>query len=252
MDISLQRDGLILRGRLEGTNKLSNDTVVIMFHGFQGNLGYHPGKLIYDLSATLNDAGLPTLRFDFAGCGQSDGKFSDMTVFGEILDALSIIDFARSKMHAHHIYLVGHSQGGVVASMVAAYDHDLIDKLVLMAPAATLKDDALMGECQGTTYDPNRVPLTVSVHGIDVGGQYFRLAQLLPIYETAQHYEGPALIIHGLADQVVSPDASRKYNVIMPHSILHLLPGEGHDLEGRHLPQIKQLVMTFLKSSRNV
>lgn len=246
MEVSVQRDGLILRGRLEGTNQLENDRVVIMFHGFQGNLGYHTGKLLYDLSAAITKTGLPTLRFDFDGCGHSDGQFSDMTVFSELLDAMKIIDFARTKMHAQHIYLVGHSQGGVVASMVAAYYRDIIEKLVILAPAATLKDDALAGKCQGTKYDPNHIPVNVPVHGIDVSGQYFRTAQLMPIYETAQHYDGPALVIHGLADQIVSPEASRKYHVIFPNSVLHLIKGEGHLLEGPELPTIKKLVTEFL------
>lgn len=247
MEVSVERDGLILRGRLEGTDTLKNDRVVIMFHGFQGNLGYQPGKLLYDLSDSITRAGLPTLRFDFDGCGKSDGNFDQMTVLGELLDAMQIIDFARTKMAAKHIYLVGHSQGGVVASMVAAYYRDIIEKLVILAPAATLKDDALVGECQGTKYDPTHIPVQVPVHGINVNGQYFRTAQLLPIYETAQHFDGPVLIIHGLADQIVSPKASQKYNVIFPNSVLHLLEGEGHLLEGPKLSEIKELVTNFLK-----
>lgn len=246
MEITIQRDGLKLSGVLEGTDHLENDRVAILFHGFQGNRGYQAGKLLYDLSHALNQAGLPTLRFDFAGCGQSEGRFVDMTVFSEILDGMHIIDFARSKMHAHHIYLVGHSQGGVVASMLAGYYRDVIEKLVLLAPAATLKDDALQGVCQGTQYDPNHIPLKVNVHDQEVGGEYFRTAQLMPIYETAQHFANPALIIHGLNDQIVSPAASRKYNVILPKSTLHLLEGEDHLLEGSQLNEILHLVADFL------
>lgn len=247
MDVTIKRDGLTLRGILEGTDTLENEQVAILMHGFQGDRGYHQGKLLYDLAPVINQAGIPTLRFDFDGCGQSDGDFDHMTVLSEILDGMQMIDFARSKMHAKKIYLVGHSQGGVVASMLAGYYRDLIDKLVLMAPAATLKDDALIGECQGTKYDPNHIPLTVSVHDQTVSGQYFRTAQLLPIYETAQHFMGPALLIHGLADQVASPEASRKYNVILPTSELHLIEGEGHLLNGEREPEILRLVADFLQ-----
>lgn len=246
MEIAIQRDGLTLRGVLEGTDHLENKKVVILFHGFQGDRGYQKGKLLYDLAEKLSAAGIPNLRFDFAGCGESQGSFADMTVLSELLDGMKIIDFARSQMHAEEISLVGHSQGGVVASMLAGYYRDVINKLVLLAPAATLKDDALKGECQGTEYDPNHIPLEVLVHGQTVGGQYFRTAQLLPIYETAQHFTNPALLIHGLDGQVVSPEASRKYNVILPQSELHLLPGEDHMLEGKKLPETLQLVTDFL------
>jgi pimeloyl-ACP methyl ester carboxylesterase len=247
MKVTIKRDGLTLRGVLEGTDQVQNSRVTILMHGFQGNRGYHPGKLLYDLAPVLNQSGIPTLRFDFDGCGESDGDFANMTVLSELLDGMAIIDFARAKMNAKHICLVGHSQGGVVASMLAGYYRDIIERLVLMAPAATLKEDALAGECQGTRYDPHHIPLAVPVHGQNVSGQYFRTAQLLPIYETAQHFAGPSLLIHGRDDQVVSPAASQKYNVILPNSELHLIEGEGHLLNGPREGAILKMVAAFLQ-----
>ena len=247
MEVEIKREGRTLRGLLEVTATLHNDHVAILMHGFMGDRGNYQGKLLYDLSHALNDAGIPTLRFDFAGCGESDGNFAEMTVLSELLDGMAIIDYARTTLGAKKIDLVGHSQGGVVASMLAGYYRDVIAKLVLLAPAATLKDDALKGEFQGSKYDPNQIPLTVPVHGQAVSGQYFRTAQLLPIYETAQHFAGPTLIVHGEDDQVVSPEAARKYNVIFPQSKLYLMPGEGHLPEGPKLAEILQTVTTFLQ-----
>lgn len=246
MDVTIKRDGLTLRGVLEGTDKLENKRIAILFHGFKADRGYESGNLLYDLSHALNEKGIPTLRFDFDGCGKSDGEFSDMTVFSEISDGMKILDYVRTQIRPEQIYLVGHSQGGVVASMLAAYYRDIVTKEVLLAPAATLKDDALRGECQGATYNPNHIPLTVDVHGFTVSGEYFRIAQLLPIYETAQHFMGPALLIHGTADSVVSPDASKKYNVILPNSQLHLIEGEEHRLNGSREKEVIQLVENFL------
>ena len=248
MEITLKRDGLKLYGLLEGTTTIKNDTIAILMHGFKGNLGYDDSKILYALSHYLNQQGIPTLRFDFAGSGNSDGKFENMTVFSEILDGMKIIDYARNVIQAKKIYLIGHSQGGVVASMLAGYYRDVITKLVLLAPAATLKDDALHGVCQGSHYDPNHIPPTVDVNGFTVGGDYFRTAQLMPIYETAQHDSGPTLLIHGENDQVVSPAASEKYNVIMLDSELHLIPDEGHMFNGSHRDEILQLVASFLKN----
>lgn len=246
MEVTIKRAGLNLYGLLEGTTTLENDSIAILMHGFKGDLGYDETKILPVLAHALNKAGLPTLRFDFDGCGKSDGRFEDMTVASEILDGMKVIDFVRQKVKAKHIYLVGHSQGGVVASMLAAYYRDIIEKLVLLAPAATLKSDALKGVCQGSTYDPNHIPDIVEVGGFKVGGDYFRLAQLLPIYETAQHYGGPVLLIHGTADQVVSPEASRKYHVILPDSELHLIDGEGHMFDGPNRPEVVKLVTNFL------
>ncbi|WP_295745598.1 alpha/beta fold hydrolase [uncultured Limosilactobacillus sp.] len=246
MELKIEREQLKLHALLEGTTSLVNDSIAILMHGFKGDLGYDDHQLLPTIAKALNQAGLPTLRFDFAGCGKSDGHFVDMTVPGEILDGMRVIDFVRQQVKPQHLYLIGHSQGGVVASMLAAYYRDIIDKVVLLAPAATLKDDALAGVCQGATYDPQHIPDEVTVGGWPVGGNYFRTAQLLPIYETAQHFANPVLLIHGTADQVVSPAASQKYNVILPDSQLHLIDDEGHMFDGPHRSTVVSLITNFL------
>lgn len=45
--------------------------------------------------------------------------------------------------------------------MLAGLYPDIIKKVVLLAPAAQLKDDALKGDTQGATYNPDRIPATV-------------------------------------------------------------------------------------------
>lgn len=246
MESTIKRDGLNLHGLLEGTDKIENDTIAILMHGFKGDLGYDDSKILYALSHYLNDQGLPTIRFDFDGCGKSDGRFEDMTVYSEILDGIKILDYVRNTVKAKHIYLVGHSQGGVVSSMLAGYYRDTIEKLALLAPAATLKPDALDGVCQGSIYDPTHIPDSVNVSGFEVGGAYFRIAQLLPIYQTAEYYNRETLLIHGLDDQVVSPNASRKFHTLLPKSELHLIEGEGHLFTGKNRPKVLKLVGDFL------
>ena len=69
--------------------------------------------------------------------------------------------------------------------MLAGLYPDIIKKLVLLAPAATLKEDAIKGICMGTKYDTENIPETVLVDGQhEVGGHYFRIAKSLAIYET--------------------------------------------------------------------
>jgi pimeloyl-ACP methyl ester carboxylesterase len=246
MDITIKRDGLKLHGLLEGTDKIENETIVILMHGFKADLGYNDSYILYNLSHYLNERGLPTIRFDFDGCGKSDGEFKDMTVFSEILDGIKILDYVRNTVKAKHIYLVGHSQGGVVASMLAGYYRDVVEKLALLAPAATLKKDAINGVCQGSTYDPLHIPETVDVSGFKVGGAYFRIAQLLPIYQTAMHYNRKVLLIHGSADKIVSPEASKRFNVLLPKSQLHIIKGESHLLNDQGRPEVLKLVGDFL------
>ena len=99
-----------------------------------------------------------------------------MTIFNELADANAVLNFAQRLKGVRRIYLLGHSQGGVIASLMAAYYPDLITKLVLMSPAATLIDDARLGICQGGVYDPHHIPNTVTVKQKTISGFYFRTA----------------------------------------------------------------------------
>lgn len=228
MDVEIKRDGLTLRGTFTKPTA-SKFNLVILMHGFTSNRGVEPDQLLYQLAEILAKRGLATLRFDFNGHGQSDGKFEDMTVLNEIGDGKAILDYARNISGVEKIYLLGHSQGGVVASMLAGYYHDKIDKLALLAPAATLKDDALKGDTQGYTYDPQNIPDTLPIKkGLTLGGFYLRTAQTLPIYEVAKRYQGPVCLIHGLKDTVVNNIASRRYDDVYDHDTLHLLADADH------------------------
>lgn len=227
MDVEIKRDGLTLRGTLNKPQEKFN--LVVLMHGFTSNRGVEPEQLLFQLAKHLEELGFATLRFDFNGHGQSDGKFADMTVLNEIADGKAILDYARSLAGVQKIYLLGHSQGGVVASMLAGYYPDKISKLALLAPAATLKDDALKGDTQGYTYDPHNVPDQLAIKkGLTLGGFYIRTAQTLPIYEVAKQYHGPVCLIHGLNDIVVNKIASTRYDDVYQNDQLHLLDGADH------------------------
>ena len=117
MNVALKRDGLTLRGELLLPEKDSYDIAILM-HGFTGNRN---GELLTALADALLEKGVASVRFDFNGHGDSDGKLEDMTVLNEIADAKVILDYAKSLEHVRNIFLFGHSQGGVVASMIAGY-----------------------------------------------------------------------------------------------------------------------------------
>ncbi|MEO5284928.1 alpha/beta hydrolase [Limosilactobacillus allomucosae] len=225
--IMIKRDGLMLHGLIDIPNQDEFDLVILM-HGFTSDLGYAKGQLLYDLTPALQQKGLGTLRFDFNGHGKSEGRLSEMTILNELADANAVLNFARQLKGIQHIYLLGHSQGGVIASLMAAYYPDAISKLVLMSPAATLVDDARLGICQGSIYNPHHIPDTITVNQKTIGGFYFRTAQLLPLYDIAKHFDGPVCLIHGTDDTIVNPSASLRYNDVYKNSILNLIPNCDH------------------------
>lgn len=203
--------------------------LVILCHGFGGNLGFHLWPL---LAERLNDHGIGILRFDFNGCGSSDGQFQDMTVGNEIDDLLDVIAYARTLDKFSSISLLGHSQGGVVAGMAAGEcGAAQIKALVLMSAAAVLRDDALRGASQGAIYDPwhlDKPYYEVPGRDLKIGRHYIQNAMTLPIYQVTAGYSGPALIMNGMADRIVPYTYAQRYGRALHDSELILVPGEDH------------------------
>ena len=221
--------------------------VVIIMHGFMGNKDGMLEKLIAD---KLAENGTATVRFDFNGHGESEGPFSGMTVPNEIEDAKLVYEYVRSLPFAGDIAMTGHSQGGVVASMTAGdLGFDNVKCVVLLAPAAVLRDDAIRGSTMGARYNPLDPPELIPLFGdLKLGGEYIRTAFSLPIYETAKKYTGPACIIHGTGDQVVPYTYGERYHYIWPGSELHILHAADHGFS-RNMQEVVDLTVTFLISN---
>lgn len=218
--------------------------VVIMMHGFMGNKDGMMEKIAGD---RLAGQGIASVRFDFNGHGESEGEFSGMTVPNEVEDAKLVYEYVKSLPFAGDVALTGHSQGGVVASMTAGdLGTEGVRCVVLLAPAAVLRDDAIRGSTMGARYNPLDPPASVQLFpGKNLGGEYIRTAFNLPIYETAKKYTGPACIIHGTGDQVVPYTYGERYHYIWPGSELHIIPAADH-MFSKDMPQVVDLMVDFL------
>lgn len=234
---------LLLKPGVEPGTKLD---VAIIMHGFMGNK-YAP--FLETIAHELIKRNIASVRFDFNGHGQSEGNFSQMTVPNEVEDAQAVYRYVRSLPWVRNIALVGHSQGGVVASMAAGkLGADSVNALVLLAPAAVLRDDAIRGNTFGVVYDPLDPPDSVKLfNGVYLGRNYIRSAFGLPIYETAAKYQGNALLIHGTADHIVPYTYSERYHDIWPKSKLMLLEHFDHGFT-QNEQRVAEIVANYLSS----
>jgi hypothetical protein len=221
--------------------------LAILMHGFMSKKEMYP---IPAIAKALAQSGIASIRFDFDAHGKSEGKFMDMTISSEIADAKAVLAYARSLPFVTDIALIGHSQGGVVAGMLAGELEDGPDRpkcVVQLAPAAVLKDDALAGRCMNAKYDASNPPEYVNVFFHKLGRRFILEAQKLPIYEVSAQYSGPVCLIHGEKDKIVSPKYSEQYHQSYKTSELHILKGEGHLLHGNKA-RLVETIKTFLSS----
>lgn len=94
------------------------------------------GSKALALEAWAKVQGRSFLRFDYGGCGQSEGAFEDQTLAGWRDDVLEMIDRAVTGP----VVLVGSSMGGWLMLLVARDRPDRIVGLVGIAPAPDFTD----------------------------------------------------------------------------------------------------------------
>ena len=220
--------------------------IAIIMHGFTGN---KEGRMLKLIADSLQNYGIASIRFDFNGHGQSEGRFEDMTVPNEIEDAKKVYEYVATLPYvdASRIALVGHSQGGVVSAMTAGeLGSPRVAAVALLAPAAVLRDDAIRGNTMGAKYNPLDPPDSVPLFGgHNLGASYIRTAFTLPIYETAARYTGPATIIHGTGDRVVPYTYGERFHEQWKNSEWHLLEYFDHGFT-QNVYRVAELTSEFL------
>lgn len=230
--VGIYGDHGVLAAILQVPEGVDEYPLVMLLHGFNG---HKDSPILTGLADSLEARDIASIRFDFNGHGESSGKFSDMTVPSEISDARRVYRYARKLPGVTSISIVGHSQGGVVAAMLAGeLGDEAIRSVVLLAPSAILRDDCIRGRLLSARFDPFDPPQILQVskrYDVWVGRRYIETLRDLPIYETAEKYKGPVCIIHGDHDVTVPYTDSLRFDRILEDSELHILNGLDHMFE---------------------
>jgi alpha/beta superfamily hydrolase len=87
-------------------------------------MGHKPFLIMADY---LSRHGIAVLRYDDRGVGGSQGKYSEATSADLATDAEAAFNFLRTnpKIDPKMIGFAGHSEGGLIAPIVAATNHDI-------------------------------------------------------------------------------------------------------------------------------
>jgi len=135
--VTIDRNGLKMVATFTYPKDVEKAPVVVMFHGFTGQrneMDIVGGiETMYGRTARIfAEQGYASLRIDFIGSGESDGKWENTTVSGQISDALAAIEYVKTldRVDADRIALLGLSQGGTVAACTAGRSED-VDAVIL-------------------------------------------------------------------------------------------------------------------------
>jgi len=102
-------------------------------------MGHKPFWILAD---HLSRRGFVVLRYDDRGTGKSTGKFSDATTTDFSRDAEGALNYLRSReeVDPNRVGFLGHSEGGLVAPMVAAKRTEVAFLVLLAAPGVPGKE----------------------------------------------------------------------------------------------------------------
>lgn len=203
--------------------------------------GYRPFRQIAD---TLGRTGLILLRMDERGYGASGASASPPTIADLATDSRAAIAYLRSRpdVDASHVFLLGHSEGGEIAPMIAASDSTIAGIVTLGAPAVTgrqirhaqleyaLAQDTTITEATRDSVLRSRDAILDSAAIAQPWVRYYVSYDPLP---TARQVRVPALILQGGSDHQVSADQAAMLGDAMKAGgnrdvTVHVFPGVDH------------------------
>lgn len=106
-------------------------------------LGHKPFLVIADY---LTRQGIAVLRYDDRGTAQSEGDFASSTSADFATDVQAAVAYLKTRkdIDPQKIGLIGHSEGGIIAPMVAAVDRSIAFVLLLAGPGFAGREILLM------------------------------------------------------------------------------------------------------------
>jgi len=176
--------------------------------------GYAPWR---DVSDALATAGLAVLRLDDRGTGESTGRFAGATTEDFAHDAAAAVAWLRRQamIDPARIAIVGHSEGAVVALLVARADPALRALVLLGAPSRPGREIARWQRDHLVRSDLARWPASergavlaaaeAEAEALATRDPWLREWFTLDPRTVASGIRQPVLLLHGETDQQVPP-----------------------------------------------
>jgi pimeloyl-ACP methyl ester carboxylesterase len=187
----------------------------VMFCG--GFMSDMTGGKALALEAFCRARGQAFVRFDYAGHGQSSGRFEDGTIGGWTADALAVLDRVAQGPQV----IVGSSMGGWIAVNLAMARPDRLAALVGIAAAPDFTEDLIWHdlppeaqmrlETDGVIYEPSDYgdkPYPITMTLIHEARDHLRLRGEIAI-------DRPVRLLHGMLD----PDVPWKRSLMLAEKL---------------------------------
>lgn len=200
--VVLEVDKLKVVGVLHIVQK-QNTPIVVTCHGM---LSTKDSEKYLEIADILTKNGINVLRFDFRGCGESEGNFANSTVTARLRDLETILQYVHSMFK--DVGLLGSSLGGTI-SILAASKFKFIKALITWAAPFFLKET--LNSLRGVVSEG----FIKDLENVDITGAAKEVSHIL--------------VIHGDQDEIVPVrDAHALFNLVKEPKELKIIRGGDH------------------------
>lgn len=228
--------GQKLSGVLHGE---PSPSMVICCHGM---LSTKDGDKHRRLATALAAHGVATLRFDFAGRGQSEGALFDLTYSGEVRDLYAALDHIAS-LGAERIGVFGSSMGGAVALLTAARD----ERIAAVATLGAVAYPGAIEERYPEVYARWLRDGYIEMDGGRIGAAFIQDAVQYEVPMAVRVIRAPLLVLHGAEDEVVPVSDAYDIAAQARNVCLEVIDDADHRLSAReHLDDALARITEFL------
>lgn len=206
-----------------------------------GVAGYRPFRQIAD---TLGRRGIAVLRLDDRGYGSSGGDASQATTANLADDTRAALAYLRGRrdIDGRKLFLVGHSEGGIIAPLIAWTDPSLRG-IVLMAGAARPGIEIMRAQNRYNIATDSTIPPSKRDSAMQAREAMLAAAaasqpwtHYFATYDpsvTARKVRTPVLILQGANDRQISPDQAEMLEAMFRSGgnkdvSTHVFPGLDH------------------------
>ena len=240
----IDSDGIKLHAKLDKPEGFTKGPLAILIHGFTGHM---EEDHIIAAQKAMNEIGISVLRVEMFGHGKSEGEFRNHTLYKWVSNALSVVNYAKTLDFVTDLYLCGHSQGGLLTMLIGGMCCDDFKAIIPISPAWMIPEISRAGSILGITFDKDHIPESVSSWGIELSGDYIRVAQTIHVEDEIERYNGPVCIIHGDADETVPFTYSERAVKLYKNAKLVPIHGDDHCFT-KHLDEMTDALKDFFKT----
>jgi pimeloyl-ACP methyl ester carboxylesterase len=183
----------------------------------------YPGYAIFrEIADALGRSGVAVLRLDDRGTGSSTGDFTTATSADFANDTRAALAYLRTRpeIDASRLVLLGHSEGGIIAPMVAASDATVAAVVLLAAQSQTGRE--VIASQNRFVIDADTTlksdvardsTLAWAVEQLEIMATNIPWLNFFLDYDplpTAARVRQPVLILHGATDRQVTADQAER------------------------------------------